>query len=106
MDSRERSGESKKNGWIKMRIPCASGGLPIYFAALRRGETNVSWRRCIFCEGDGDDEMGARDFDGGGFCSAARGLGWAKFFEPGDGCAEQRWQEAFWDGRGVARGAS
>jgi hypothetical protein len=57
--------------------------LSIYFAALNRGETVVSLAKWIYREGDCDDEMGARNFDGGDFCGAADGWGAAKFFKPG-----------------------
>src|SRR5271155_632132 len=42
MDSAKRLRESIKSSRGEMRMPCAGGGLPIYFAALRNGETNVS----------------------------------------------------------------
>ena len=72
------------DGWEEMRIPCASGRLPIYFAALRNDETNVSGMRWIFSEGEQDDEIVARDFDCVDLCGDAAGSSTAEFAEPGD----------------------
>src|SRR5580693_8855724 len=84
LDSPNRLRELKTHECGQRCLSCASGRLSIYFAALKRSETNVSWASRVSGEGTYDGEIATRSFDCGGFCGAADG-GWAESVEPGDG---------------------